>query len=144
MLARRTTTLLARRMAVPAVASSTLLQGRRSLVGDKSKSSMCGGNHALTLQQRNYLGQTLLADLAVHSTQLGGCLQLQTLLYSPLGTAMMLVLAYNVVVICTKHVNYSMEITAKDYVQDQQLYVIMRYGILSCILLGMEVMFVEV
>lgn len=57
---------------------------------------------------------------------------------------MLLVLAYNVVVVLSKYVNYIFELTAKDYVQDQQLYVIMRYGILACILLGMEVMFIEV
>lgn len=66
------------------------------------------------------------------------------MLYSPLGTTMLLVLAYNVVVVLSKYVNYIFELTAKDYVQDQQLYVIMRYGILACILLGMEVMFIEV
>jgi len=94
--------------------------------------------------RRHYVGQALLSNLSVHCAQVSSCTSLSTLLYSPLGTLMYIMLAYNVVVICTKHVNYSMEITAKDYVQDQQLYVIMRYGILSCILLGMEVMFVEV
>lgn len=99
---------------------------------------------ALTAPKRHYTGEVLASNLLVHMTQVGACTSLATLLYSPVGTAMLIVLAYNVVVICTKHVNYSMEITAKDYVQDQQLYVIMRYGILSCILLGMEVMFVEI
>ncbi|EPY15747.1 hypothetical protein STCU_11794 [Strigomonas culicis] len=98
----------------------------------------------MTVARRNFVGQTLLANLGAHCTQVTACTSLSTVLYSPLGTAMLIVLAYNVVVICTKHVNYSMEITAKDYVQDQQLYVIMRYGILACVLLGMEVMFIEV
>lgn len=85
-----------------------------------------------------------MQNLATHSTQLTACTQLSTMLYSPLGTTMLLVLAYNVVVVLSKYVNYIFELTAKDYVQDQQLYVIMRYGILACILLGMEVMFIEV
>lgn len=94
--------------------------------------------------KRHYVGEAVLPGFVTHCTQIGACTSLSTLLYSPMGTAMMVVLAYNVVVICTKHVNYSLEITAKDYVQDQQLFIIMRYGILCCILLGMEVMFVEV
>lgn len=65
-------------------------------------------------------------------------------MYSPLGTAMLVLLAYNVVVGGTKHFHYSMDLTAKDYVQDQQLYTIMKYGIMCCILLGMEVLFIEV
>lgn len=57
---------------------------------------------------------------------------------------MLILLAYNVVVIALKHFHYSMDLTAKDYVQDQQLYVIMRYGIMCCLLLGAEVLFIEV
>ncbi|CAJ1033434.1 hypothetical protein Q4I30_007016 [Leishmania utingensis] len=99
---------------------------------------------ALTVSKRQYLGATVIPNLMTHCTQVGACTSLSTILYSPVGTAMAIVLAYNVIVICSKHVNYSLEITAKDYVQDQQLLTIMRYGILSCILLGMEVMFIEV
>ncbi|KAK7196935.1 hypothetical protein NESM_000635900 [Novymonas esmeraldas] len=99
---------------------------------------------ALTVAKRQYLGATVVPNFMTHCTQIGACASLSTILYSPVGTAMMIVLAYNVIVICTKHVNYSLEITAKDYVQDQQLLTVMRYGILSCILLGMEVMFIEV
>ncbi|KPI85251.1 hypothetical protein ABL78_5704 [Leptomonas seymouri] len=101
-------------------------------------------NTALTCSKRQYLGATVLPNFLTHCTQVGSCTSLSTLLYSPIGTVMLVVLAYNVIVICSKHVNYSLEITAKDYVQDQQLLTIMRYGILSCILLGMEVMFIEV
>ncbi|CAD2217737.1 hypothetical protein AGDE_14671 [Angomonas deanei] len=97
-----------------------------------------------TAPKRSFTVGSFAGNLAHHCTQLQGCVSLSSVLYSPLGTAMLLVLAYNVVVIGTKHINYSMEITAKDYVQDQQLYVIMRYGILACILLGMEVMFIEI
>eukprot|EP00796_Vickermania_ingenoplastis_P004464 gene4464-3259_t len=85
-----------------------------------------------------------LTNLSAHSAQLAGCTTLSGLMYSPLGTAMLLLLAYNVVVIGTKHLYYTMDLTAKDYVQDQQLYAIMRYGIMCCLLLGMEVLFVEV
>ncbi|KAG5493539.1 hypothetical protein JIQ42_01909 [Leishmania sp. Namibia] len=99
---------------------------------------------ALTVAKRQYPGATVIPNFITHCTQIGACTSLSTLLYSPIGTAMVIVLAYNVIVICSKHVNYSLEITAKDYVQDQQLLTIMRYGILSCILLGMEVMFIEV
>lgn len=130
---------LARRqgLAAAAIAASTL--------GSASAATKSGSmSSSLLTQRRNFVGQAFANDLLIHSTQVGACASLSTLLYSPLGTAMLIVLAYNVVVVCTKHVNYSMEITAKDYVQDQQLYVIMRYGILSCILLGMEVMFIEV
>ncbi|KAH9578406.1 hypothetical protein LSM04_006754 [Trypanosoma melophagium] len=86
----------------------------------------------------------LASNLTAHSMQLQGCFSLSTLLYSPLGTALLLLLTYNVVVIGTKHVVYTMEITGKDYVQDQQLHQIMRYGIFACVLLAMEVLFVEV
>jgi hypothetical protein len=106
--------------------------------------SLSRPNTALTCAKRQYPGATVLPNFLTHCTQIGACTSLSTLLYSPVGTAMIVVLAYNVIVICSKHVNYSLEITAKDYVQDQQLLTIMRYGILSCILLGMEVMFIEV
>ncbi|RNF07204.1 uncharacterized protein Tco025E_07424 [Trypanosoma conorhini] len=104
----------------------------------------CGGSTALALRcDRRNVAQ-LFSNLATHSLQVQSCVSLSTLLYSPLGTALLVALAYNVVVIGTKHVTYTMEITGKDYVQDQQLHMIMKYGILSCILLAMEVMFVEV
>lgn len=107
-------------------------------------SSLNPTSTALTCAKRQYFGATVMSNFMTHCTQIGACTSLSTLLYSPIGTAMIVVLAYNVIVVCTKHVNYSLEITAKDYVQDQQLLTIMRYGILSCILLGMEVMFIEV
>ncbi|CAG9580691.1 conserved hypothetical protein [Leishmania major strain Friedlin] len=103
-----------------------------------------GQSGALTVSKRQYLGSTVIPNFITHCTQIGACASLSTILYSPIGTAMTIVLAYNVIVICSKHVNYSLDITAKDYVQDQQLLTIMRYGILSCILLGMEVMFIEI
>ncbi|KAF8297684.1 succinate dehydrogenase cytochrome B subunit [Trypanosoma cruzi] len=103
----------------------------------------CGSNaHALLCERRDF-GQ-LFSNLATHSLQVQGCASLSTLLYSPLGTVMLVVLAYNVVVIGSKHVIYTMEITGKDYVQDQQLHMIMKYGITACVLLAMEVLFVEV
>ncbi|RNE97472.1 hypothetical protein TraAM80_09297 [Trypanosoma rangeli] len=101
-----------------------------------------GGDVALRCHRRNVT--QLFSNLVTHSLQVEGCVSLSTLLYSPLGTALLVALAYNVVVIGTKHVTYTMEITGKDYVQDQQLHTIMKYSILSCILLAMEVIFVEV
>ncbi|KEG07232.1 hypothetical protein DQ04_10481000 [Trypanosoma grayi] len=103
-----------------------------------------GGRSSSALRSESRAVSQLMTNLTAHSLQLPACLSLSTLLYSPLGTALLVVLAYNVVVIGTKHVTYTMEITGKDYVQDQQLHMIMKYGILSCILLAMEVLFVEV
>ncbi|CCD21514.1 hypothetical protein TRVL_05186 [Trypanosoma vivax] len=86
----------------------------------------------------------LVPNIVAHSVQLPSCVSLSSMLYSPLGTIMLIALAYNVVVIGTKHFYYTMELTGKDYVQDQLLHQVMRYGILCCILLSMEMLFVEV
>ncbi|CCW63117.1 unnamed protein product [Phytomonas sp. EM1] len=98
----------------------------------------------LSVSRRRYAGEAFTANLVAHTTSLSACTSLSTMLYSPLGTAMLVLLAYNVVVVGGKHAFYLLELTAKDYVQDPQLYVIVRYGVLLCILLGMEVIFVEV
>lgn len=66
-----------------------------------------------------------------------------SLLYSPLGTLALVALAYNVIVIGGKHCWYTVELTAKDYLQDLQLYAVSRYLILLSILLGLEAVFVE-
>ncbi|CCW66211.1 unnamed protein product [Phytomonas sp. Hart1] len=99
---------------------------------------------ALTLSRRQYVGQVFLSNFSTHAASLSACTSLSTMLYSPLGTAMLVLLAYNVVVVGGKHSYYLIDLTAKDYVQDPQLYVVIRYGVLICVLLGMEVLFVEV
>lgn len=65
------------------------------------------------------------------------------LAYSPVGTVALVVLAYNVSVVGGKHCWYTLELTAKDYLQDQKLAMIVRYLILFTILLSVEAMFVE-
>lgn len=85
-----------------------------------------------------------VTNLTAHFTQCTGCTTLGGLLYSPLGTAMLILLAYNVIVIVSKQFHYAHELTAKDYVQDLNLYTIMNYGIMICILLGLEMLFIEV
>lgn len=85
-----------------------------------------------------------VSNLTAHFTQLGGCVSLGGLLYSPLGTAMLVLLAYNVSVVLSKQFHYSHDLTAKDYVQNLNLYTIMGYGIMVCILLGVEMLFIEV
>lgn len=104
----------------------------------------CGGVCFTGLRCEKRGVSQIAANLATHALQVPSCFSLSTLLYSPLGTAMLIVLAYNMVVVGTKQMTYIMEITGKDYVQDQQLHQIMKYGILSCLLLAMEVLFVEV
>lgn len=144
MLARRTLLLAQTRLGcrhTAAAAHSLRAPGCRPGITAAATRSDCT---ALSTAKRQYLGATVIPNFMTHCTQIGACTCLSTILYSPIGTAMIVVLAYNVIVVCSKHVNYSLEITAKDYVQDQQLLAIMRYGILSCILLGMEVMFIEV
>lgn len=154
MLARRSLQVNARGLTNAAFLTSSFLRSASSQTtslqhyhNQRARSLVClpSSHHSsLTCPRRCFVGQTVMQNLAIHSTQLTACTQLSTMLYSPLGTTMLLVLAYNVVVVLSKYVNYIFELTAKDYVQDQQLYVIMRYGILACILLGMEVMFIEV
>lgn len=68
---------------------------------------------------------------------------LASLAYSPVGTVALILLAYNVGVIGAKHCWYTLELTAKDYVQDQQLAVVVRYLILLTILLSVEALFIE-
>ncbi|KAG5469389.1 hypothetical protein LSCM1_02606 [Leishmania martiniquensis] len=136
------THLACRRAALPVGVAANLRVSTRSSAAAVANSHPRSG--ALSVAKRQYPGATVIPNFITHCTQIGACTSLSTLLYSPIGTAMAIVLAYNVIVICSKHVNYSLEITAKDYVQDKQLLTIMRYGILSCILLGMEVMFIEI
>lgn len=80
------------------------------------------------------------AQLIYPSTYVTGA----SLLYSPIGTVALVALAFNVIVIGGKHCWYTVELTAKDYLQDLQLYAIARYLILLSILLGLEAVFIEV
>lgn len=68
---------------------------------------------------------------------------LPALAYSPVGTVALVGLAYNVGVVGAKHCWYTMELTAKDYVQDQKVATILRYAMLITILLAVEALFVE-
>lgn len=68
---------------------------------------------------------------------------LSTMSYAPIGTLMGVALAYNVGVVGLKHMWYTMEMVAKDYVQDIQLQVTVRYLILLSLLLAVEQLFVE-
>lgn len=65
------------------------------------------------------------------------------LMYTPIGTLALILLAYNVGVVGAKHCWYTLELTAKDYVQDQQLVAIIRYILLITILLSVENLFIE-
>lgn len=68
---------------------------------------------------------------------------LPALAYSPLGTIALIGLAYNVSVIGTKHCWYTMDLTARDYLQDQKVAMMIRYVILLTILFSVEALFVE-
>ena len=78
-----------------------------------------------------------VADVATY-TNLGA------LLYSPLGTAALVLLAYNVGVVGLRHLSVSLEFAARDYLQDYPLVHAYRYLVLVSLLLGFERMFIEV
>ena len=82
-----------------------------------------------------------------HFTQLiypSSYVALATLSYSPIGTLALVAIAYNVCCIGSKHLCYTLELTLKDYIQDQQLLHVCRYLVTFAILLGMENVFVEI
>jgi hypothetical protein len=68
---------------------------------------------------------------------------LAALPYSPLGTGALVLLAYNVSVVGVKHLWYALEMVSKDYHQDQQLQVLVRYLLLVSLLISVEALFVE-
>lgn len=116
------------------VSSWTILSGQQRCVSSIASSAVGGSLSNLSFT----------ANLAAHGSQISCCPTLGGLLYSPLGTAMLVLLAYNVIAIVSKQFHYAHDLTAKDYIQDLGLYTIMYYGIMLCILLGMEVLFIEV
>lgn len=65
------------------------------------------------------------------------------LAFSPLGTLAYVALAYNVCVIGTKHLWYTMEFIGKDYLQDLVQQVLYRYHLILVLLLSCEALFIE-
>ena len=84
--------------------------------------------------------------VGAHFGELGNAatyMSVSTLAYSPLGTLALLLVAYNTSVVGVKHCWYTLEMVAKDYVQDIQLQVTLRYVILLALLFGVEGVLVE-
>ncbi|KAJ9472158.1 hypothetical protein DIPPA_14477 [Diplonema papillatum] len=87
------------------------------------------------LQRRN---ATVLAYL----TGFGG-ISSSTLLASPVGSILGSVLAYNVSVVGSHHIQYTMDLFFKDYIQDPVLYIACKYLTALCVILVIGQIFVE-
>ena len=101
---------------------------------------------ALVSTRRNASECSLLCNLTGHLAGLASpatYTSLATLPYTPIGTAALVLLAYNVSVVGLKHLWYALEMVSKDYHQDQQLQVLSRYLLLFSLLFTVEGMFIE-
>ena len=62
----------------------------------------------------------------------------------PLGSLCLELIAFNVCVFGLRHLHYTVELTFRDYVQDQVTLHMLRYLFLITLLLSLEQVFVEV
>lgn len=116
--------------------------------------AVTGASSAVALQQQSRQASlwncpcfnTTVTDVSTHFTQLiypSTYTSIAAISYSPIGTLALILLAYNVGVVGAKHCWYTLELTVKDYVQDQQLVAVLRYLLLLTILLSVESLFIE-
>ena len=66
------------------------------------------------------------------------------LLCSPIGTLASLGMTFNVVVCGASHIQYTMDMVARDYLEDDVLYVICRYFLLISLVTIFLQIFIEV
>eukprot|EP01064_Diplonema_japonicum_P006829 TRINITY_DN1465_c3_g1_i1.p1 TRINITY_DN1465_c3_g1~~TRINITY_DN1465_c3_g1_i1.p1 ORF type:complete len:103 (+),score=11.89 TRINITY_DN1465_c3_g1_i1:55-363(+) len=73
-----------------------------------------------------------------------GAMNAGNLLASPVGSALGTALSYNISVVGNHHINYTMDLFYKDYVQDPVLYATMKQLTALCLVLLIGQVFVEV
>jgi hypothetical protein len=127
---------------------------RRVAYSTTRRAAIVGGG-SVALQQQSREGSVwscppcltaAATDVSTHFTQLiypSTYTSIAAIAYSPIGTLALILLAYNVGVVGAKHCWYTLELTVKDYVQDQQLVAVLRYILLITILLSVENLFIE-
>ena len=115
------------RRAAASVLSSHLAVSRRSLCA-----APCCCTLSANLSQHFYL----LFDGATYMSA-------GALLTSPIGTVALLLLSYNLCVVGTKHLWYTLEMTFKDYGQDVLLQQAIRYCLLLCLIIATTHLFIE-
>ncbi|CUG87138.1 membrane-associated protein, putative [Bodo saltans] len=127
---------------------------RRVAFSTSRRAAMVGGTVALQQQSRHASGglwncpclTSAATDVSAHFTQLvypSTYTTVAAVAYSPIATLALILLAYNVGVVGAKHCWYTLELTVKDYVQDQQLVAVLRYLLLLTILFSVEALFIE-
>src|SRR5262249_7099842 len=97
--------------------------------------------------QRSSCSCPWLANAVQHASMIGAPESYATVgafLASPLGTAGLVLLAYNVSVVGVRHLHHSLDMVPRDYIQDPLLLQVMRYMFMIALLLGVEQLFVEV
>jgi hypothetical protein len=87
----------------------------------------------------------ILANLAGHGSQLVAYpATMSALLSSPIATVALIPLTYNVCVVGLKHLNYTLELFFRDYLQDPILLQVVRYMIFITLIVATSNLFVEV
>lgn len=109
-----------------------------------SSASMTTVNAApVAIQRQAPLSEWIVGcPLVGHFATIGGCTA-TNLMFSPLGTVALIVLAFNVNYVGLKHLWYTAEFPMRDYVQDAALKQALRYLMLIALLLAGEGYFVE-
>lgn len=84
-----------------------------------------------------------LANHAVGVFSVSTFTNVGALAMSPIGTAVGVLAAYNVCVVGLKHLWYTLELTIRDYLQDQILAQWFRYLVLWMLLISVEQTLIE-
>lgn len=94
--------------------------------------------------QRRFASSTFGGNLLGHlTTSPEAYVAVGALTSTPLGTGAMVLLSYNTCVVGLKHLWYTLEFVARDYVQDLVLAQTLRYMILITLMLCAAQLFVE-
>eukprot|EP01061_Rhynchopus_euleeides_P019034 TRINITY_DN31344_c0_g1_i1.p1 TRINITY_DN31344_c0_g1~~TRINITY_DN31344_c0_g1_i1.p1 ORF type:complete len:116 (+),score=52.73 TRINITY_DN31344_c0_g1_i1:41-349(+) len=97
-----------------------------------------GATKAVARQQ-----QRRASSLAAYVAGFGG-VSATSLLASPVGSVFGTVLAYNMCVVGNNHIQYTMDLFYKDYVQDYMVYTALKYLTSLTLVLLFGQVFVEV
>jgi hypothetical protein len=102
-------------------------------------------NGTLAPARRNlsFAGCEALSGHMLQLAEVGACTSLATVAYGPVGTAAGVLLAYNGSVVGLKHVWYTIEFLARDYLQDAVLAQAVRYVILVTLMCAVAQVFIE-
>ena len=111
-------------------------------LGATTASATSSSSSSLVQSRASITGLEVAGPFLAHLSSISA-VSSTNLMYTPLGTAALVAMAYNVNLVGLKHLWYTSELPARDYVQDAALKQVIRYLMLISLLFTANGLFCE-